>query len=279
MTNPVHPMLQAAAAYLQLGLSIIPLCSTDQKGRCRFHGSDCHSPGKTPLLRWSKYQTQRPTIDKAKTWWKRWPMANIGIITGAISNLVVIDIDRDAAKQHVEDRGPSDTVTALTGKGYHLYFQYPGKAMPNAINLLDGLDIRGDGGYVVAPPSVHLSGQRYRWENVRSRSDWHLSPLPKWLQDTLVPECDAAPTKQATTRTHWFIRSFQSGSEKGTRNDTCAKMAGYLLRYLPNPNVVHAILQEWNQKNHPPLRAEEVRKTVYSIWKTARRKKTMRRTG
>ncbi|MER3407680.1 MAG: DNA primase, partial [Nitrososphaera sp.] len=101
--------------------------------------------------------------------------------TGAVSGLVVLDVDGN------DDVGRPfpDTPTARTRSGHHWYFAHPGGQVPNAVRLLPGLDVRGDGGYVVAPPSEHPSGQRYTW--VEGRSPWNLppAPLPDWLRELL----------------------------------------------------------------------------------------------
>jgi hypothetical protein len=124
-----------------------------------------------------------------REWWRRWPTANIGIATGAPSGLVVVDVDlpkggRESLRA-MKDSGrrlPS-TLTACTGGGgLHLFYAGPQLArVPNAVGRLPGggerlpgIDVRGDGGYVVAPPSVHASGTRYRWRGGT------LAPLPAW---------------------------------------------------------------------------------------------------
>lgn len=117
------------------------------------------------------------TTDAAqiKAWWQKYPNANIGLATGSVSqNVFVIDLDID------EDRGIDgyhsledwqrehgdfpETWTAITGRGgYHLYYRGNGK-IKNRAGIIDGVDIRGNGGYVVAPPSIHKNGNRYEWE-------------------------------------------------------------------------------------------------------------------
>jgi hypothetical protein len=120
-----------------------------------------------------------------ETWWARWPEANVGIRTGPI---VVIDEDRAGALQELAATLGHElprTRTARTGVGRHYYFTQPNgfRVRNTAGKLAPGIDTRGDGGYVVAPPSVHPSGAAYEWED---ESD--PAPLPHWIADLLRPE-------------------------------------------------------------------------------------------
>ena len=111
---------------------------------------------KVPIIKWKEYQNRLPTEAEVREWFTTWPHANIGIVTGAISNLVVFDLDSEDAVQYADDRGGfPDTVKVNTGKGYHIYSRHPGFEIRNSVNKRLDLDIRADGGYVVAPPA-HL---------------------------------------------------------------------------------------------------------------------------
>lgn len=151
-------MYDAAIEYAKKGFAVFPLKYRD----------------KVPLTR---NGCKDATTDAAqiKSWWQKYPNANIGLATGAVSqNVFVIDLDID------EDRGIDgyhsledwqrehgdfpETWTAITGRGgYHLYYRGNGK-IKNRAGIIDGVDIRGNGGYVVAPPSIHKNGNRYEWE-------------------------------------------------------------------------------------------------------------------
>src|SRR5207245_8411583 len=111
-----------------------------------------------------------------------WPNANIGIATGPDSGLVVLDVDCP----EILNGWQSDTLTAETGKGQHFYFALNGTAVKNSVRKLgDGLDLRGDGGYVVAPPSRHASGVTYTWRDF----DREPQPAPTWIvQPNPIPE-------------------------------------------------------------------------------------------
>lgn len=121
--------------------------------------------GKRPLLPWLEFQRRRATPAEIDRWFGRWPRANVAIVTGALSGLVVLDVDprhggAESLAQLEIDHGPlARTVEATTGGGgRHLYFEHPGGQVSNRAALAPGLDLRGDGGCVVAPPSESALG-------------------------------------------------------------------------------------------------------------------------
>jgi len=145
-------LLTAALSYQRQGFSVISIQPREKK----------------PLVHWEPYQKQRTTEEEIKVWWSKWPDANVGIVTGAISSLVVIDLDtldaKNKLKETVSDFDFTTVPRSRTGKGWQLFFKHPGVPIPNRAGIIPGLDVRGDGGYVVAPPSIHPNGKQYRWE-------------------------------------------------------------------------------------------------------------------
>lgn len=152
-----------AWSYAQRGWSPIPL---QPKKKEPFPG--------IPL---KPYMREKPaTMQKISAWGRRWPDANIGLATGKISGFFVLDCDSLEAVKLVRERGIPDTLSAMTGKGAHFYFAYPDFSVCNRTGILPGVDIRGDGGYVVAPPSIHPSGKIYQWGLGET-----IAPAPEWL--------------------------------------------------------------------------------------------------
>ncbi len=142
--------------------------------------------GKIPLLKgWQK----KASIDQdvVMQWFKQWPRANLGLLTGSDSNLLVLDVDGlDGAKSLAGldlPKGPS----VLTARGYHYYFRFP-EALNNVpttrTGLLPGIDTRGCGGFIVAPPSVHATGHKYTWIELLNDA---LPDAPSWLINLLRP--------------------------------------------------------------------------------------------
>ena len=127
----------------------------------------CAPRGKVPLT--AHGLKDASTDEKQLTdWWDRWPSANIGVATGAESGFFVLDVDGKDGNESLatleREHGPlPTTVEAKTGGGgRHLLFKHPGQAVKNSAGRLGpGLDVRGDGGYIVAPSSIHPTGKSY----------------------------------------------------------------------------------------------------------------------
>ena len=159
---------------------------------------------KRPMILWTEFQTRHPTVEEVTTWFSKWPDANIGIVTGKISNLVVFDLDSEHAVQYAEDEGGfPDTVKVKTGKGYHVYVQHPGFEVRNDVEKELDIDIRGDGGYAAAPPSIHGSGRQYEWEEGLSIFEIDPAPCEPWMIDYLkdVTESASKPAKRKVSQT------------------------------------------------------------------------------
>src|SRR5262245_4186603 len=118
---------------------------------------------KKPLVEWKPFQDRLPTEEEVKAWWQRWPQANIGMATGQLSGLVVIDCDsEDAARRFIETYPEAArTLQVRTGRGRHFYFQWAEDIRNSAGLLGPGIDVRGEGGFVVLPPSIHMNGEPY----------------------------------------------------------------------------------------------------------------------
>ncbi len=222
------PTLQQAIDLTRLGLSIIPI----------------EPRGKRPLVRWQDYQQRRLTEAELTAHCRRRPDANIGIITGRISDVFVLDVDGDAGATTLAAltarNGPlPPTWRVSTGKGAHWYFWMPaGRACRNTAGRLGpGLDTRGEGGYVVAPPSIHPSGRLYQWAPGRSTRETELADAPTWLLDLLDRPKPAAPQAAAELPAgigpeHPYIRRAVEGelnrildATEGTRNHALNRAA------------------------------------------------------
>ena len=180
------PMLFEALRLAERGWPVLA-CHTVGSG-CSCRQPDCSSPGKHPRTRNGLNDaTTEPA--RLEEWFRRWPRSNIAVHTGEESGLVVIDVD--PGHGGVESMGrlvgangrPPRGLRVRTGSGgWHLYFAHPGGTVRNSVGALgDGIDVRADGGYVIVPPSIHVSGDRYLWD---SGTD-DLPDLPNWL---VVPE-------------------------------------------------------------------------------------------
>jgi hypothetical protein len=241
--------MKAALDYGRLGWAVIPI----------------EPRGKRPLVRWQVYQHRLPDATEVAEWFRRWPDANIAVVTGIVSGVVVLDLDprhgAGASLQELERKhgSISSTVEARTGGGgRHLYFAHPREMLHNRVGLAPGVDLRGDGGYVVAPPSVHASGESYRWE--RSPAVCPLASLPDWLSGASDEQ-----SRGGHPLSHWR-RLLREGVAEGERNNSIASLAGHLLWHGVDPDVTTELLLAWNASRcRPPLEPEEVARTVTSI--------------
>ena len=165
--------LDAALGYLKRGWAVVPASER----------------AKRPIVRWQRYQHEMPTEKQLIGWYERWPQANLAVVTGRISGIVVVDIDprhggaESLAMMEARHGALPETVESVTGGGgRHVYFAYPGREVRNRVGLAPGIDMRGDGGCIIVPPSVHPSGKRYRWKPGHAPGQLKLAPLPVWLE-------------------------------------------------------------------------------------------------
>jgi hypothetical protein len=119
---------------------------------------------KKPLIPWQEYQTRRPTQDEVNGWWLKYPQANVGIVTGKVSGVVVLDVDDPS--QDISTLIPDSLIapTCQTPRGgHHIYFKAPDEPIGNATGIIPHVDFRGDGGFVVTAPSTNGTGKEYAW--------------------------------------------------------------------------------------------------------------------
>lgn len=152
-------ILQTALQYLTKSYSVIPVKSN-----------------KKPFIQWEEFQQRHPTQDEVREWWKKWPSANIAIVTGKVSGICVIDIDEEGGFEAIQNYIPDSLIipTSKTPKGgQHLYFKMPEQSIGNNSRILPGCDFRGEGGYIIAPPS-----KGYTWLNGLSLDEAEPPSMP-----------------------------------------------------------------------------------------------------
>jgi hypothetical protein len=262
--------LAAALGYVDRGWRVLPLHAIiNGSCTCR-RKANCKHAGKHPR---TLHGLKDASGDQAalEAWWRRWPTANVGIATGMASGFDVLDIDPrhhgNETLAELERRyGPlPTTVMAHTGGGgEHLLFAHTDGIGSSTTKLGPGLDTRGDGGLVVAPPSLHVSGRRYAWDADRHPDAVALAALPDWLVDLLAP-----PTKQngdapRTEPAEWAAL-FADGAEDGARNVTATRLVGYLLNRRIDPVVALEIMRLWAARCRPPLEDDELCCIIASI--------------
>lgn len=211
---------------------------------------------KIPFVKW----TEVATCDVAMLngWFDNYPDANIGIACGQRSGIIVLDVDAghggyDSLTKLIDKYGalPQTTVSKTGSGGEHIFFKHPGIEIRNSTGKLGpGLDIRGDGGYVVAPPSIHPNGNIYEWT-----TDYELADMPEWMIEVLreVPKPE--------------VKNVTPGEVvEGGRNDYLTKMAGAMRRKGFSEDAIFSALQIDNrEKCRPPLTDGEVLQISKSV--------------
>src|SRR3989344_7328114 len=135
--NNMNELLSSALEYLSHGFSVIPVS------------------GKTPLVEWTEFQNRKPAKEEVTKWFSELNPTGIGIITGKISGIIVVDIEKDGSTEDL----PETVKVKTGGSGFHYYYRYTGISIKNSVKKIrDNTDIRSDGGYVIAPPSIHPNG-------------------------------------------------------------------------------------------------------------------------
>ncbi len=279
-------MLEEAIGYLGRGWSVVPGHTVGDDG-CSCRQLDCDRPGKHPRVRWADFQLRLATENELRYWWTRWPESNVIVITGEISGIVAVDIDPrhggDEAWAAWCRRAPMPrTPTSLTGgSGQHLIFQHPSLEVRNTINMLSpgkgedgkaresGVDFRGDGGYIVAPPSRHSSGRTYEWDTDAHIDDLPPPPMPPELID-LVHRRLRMPGSEGMRHQTLNIEGLLMGNEtidSGSRNDTLTRICGYFATQCQSESVLMHLVMSVNEKAcDDPLGEREVRRIVHSIY-------------
>ena len=239
-------LLDAAIDYASRGLAVFPLKPRD----------------KSPITAHGVHEATT-NFDQINKWWSRYPNANIGIACGKVSGgLLVVDLDRkpngvdglDSLNEWERENGElPETVRSITGSdGNHLLYRIDG-TNKNRVNLLPGVDIRSDGGYIVAPPSIHPNGNRYEWEY--DPEEYEVAHGDEVLERLL--------NYGKKDKVENFTLPDKVG--KGQRNDTMYKLACSLqARNLPDAVIRTSMSAANSEMCEPPLTAAELDKIVES---------------
>jgi len=255
-----NPFLEAALEHARRGWAVFPLHSPEDQQRCSCGDTECRSPGKHPRTQHGlkDASTNESTI---RGWWERWPNANVGVLTGRASGLVVLDVDpRHGGEQslaELEDQFgllPCTLIVRTGGGGRHLYFTHTGGLIRSRAGFRGGLDFKSDGGSVVAPPSRHASGNQY----VVLTPGVLPALIPVWLFELVgsAPPVSAGGRSEPSDPKH----------REGQRNSVLTSIAGSMRRRGMSAEAIEAgLLAENSARCDPPLADEEVRSIARSV--------------
>lgn len=235
------PMVnELATEYVDSGWSILPV-RPDEK--------------RPYMTNWLQYTKTRATRSMVDGWFCNLSGAGVGVVTGRVSNMVVLDVENDCPYpiSDLLKKYPTQMVSRTGSGGYHLFYQYPTSviSVSNRVRIFDGADLRADGGFIVLPPTMHACGNRYEWVK--------RGPLGAFPMELL--DVQSRPKMDGDG---WITEALRGVSEGG-RNDACARLAGYFFKKGMNSDIVEALLLEWNERNEPPMPVREIRTTIKSI--------------
>jgi hypothetical protein len=226
----------AALFYARHGIPVLPVHTPAAGGGCSCGSSSCDRPGKHPRLRHGLTEASTDPR-RIETWWARWPDANVGLRTGV--RMDVADVDSTEGRhglRHALGGAMPDGPAVRTGGGWHFWFRTTGYG--NRVRLLPGVDWRGAGGYVVAPPSRHARGTDYVWVRPPRAA---LPEAPDVLLDLIAgpPPPHAAGGPVAIARPDRYAEvALEAETDRvarapvGTRNDTLNRAAFALGRLV-----------------------------------------------
>jgi hypothetical protein len=248
-------MHAAALQLAQKGLAIFP----------------CQPRGKQPACD-TGLHAATTDIERIDRWWHAVPNLNIGIATGAVSGIFVLDIDGEDGegsllKLESEHGALPPTIEVVTGKGRHCYFRTGKRKISNSVGQLGvGLDVRGDGGYVIAPPSIHPSGRTYAWSVDTTRD---FADAPGWLIAMVTAAKSGSTGKAGKPLEHWHT-VLTEPIHNGQRNATLASICGKLLHMGVNDAfLLYDLIMCVNlARCEQPLSVSEVETVVISMVRT-----------
>lgn len=260
----------AALEYARRGWWVFPVHTPAPGGGCSCRNRDCTNPGKHPRTR-NGLNDATVNLDRIASWWEMYPNANIGIACGP-SGLVVIDVDPrhggdESWRDVVGKLGDHlrDTCIAQTGGGgeHYLYTCPPAETVTSFANsdkftgpLGAGVDVRAQGGYIVAPPSIHASGALYQWEDDREPV-----VLPFALLERLHGPRNNANLKLESTA------DILAGVSEGARDYTLFRLAARLRAVDIPLAVAYSLIEQAATNCSPPFPLAEARKKVESAYR------------
>jgi bifunctional DNA primase/polymerase-like protein/AAA domain-containing protein/primase-like protein len=257
-------LLDAALQYAAWRWRVFPLHTPSPGGGCSCGRPTCTDQGKHPRTRNGCHDASTEEA-RIHQWWTMAPVANIGIACGQTSGIWVLDIDGEEGAESLRELErkhghlPPAPVCLTGGGGAHVYFRYS-TGIVNQAKARPGLDWRTDGGYVVAPPSLHRSGRPYDWEVSAHPEDVSLREAPDWLLDI------ARKPRRKFTASAPSAPPIPERIKSGGRNSTLTSLAGSMRRRgMTEAAICAALIVANDEQCEPPLPLAEVRKIARNV--------------
>jgi len=265
----MNEMLEWALKYADAGMSVIPVSSS-----------------KIPLIKWEPYQKKRATKEEIEAWFKKYPDANVGVITGSISGVAVIDIDEPNLKNKTLDAIEmlaSPPIVSTPRGGKHQWFAYPETEVRNTTGLFPKVDFRGEGGYVVVPPSKNGNGKAYKWN--KSIFEMDMPTLPNSIINILKGQSFNNREMPINTQENQDVNSCKhhvsmlTTADKclqllteGRRDDDLFHIANCLVKGGAKDGEIMQIIEILAKNCQPPFPIKEVYEKIHSALNRTERK-------
>ena len=222
---------------------------------------------KRPRIAWKEFQNRTATESEIDGWWGEEPAGNVGVVTGR--GYCVVDADSAEAAAWIDAHLPRTPWRVKTGRGWHFYYSanWRGK---NIVNEKGKVDIRGVGGYVVAPPSIHENGHVYTWHREPGTEGWGVDDLPPLTRDNVSAiEALGVPdfSKTGFDLSSVQVKTNPTPVSVGGRNNAAASLVGQWLNEGLDQSQIWEKLSDWNQSNPEPLPDSEIATVMRSIQK------------
>lgn len=229
-------------------------------------------PDKKPFIKWQEYQKRLPTEAEVKQWWLKYPDANVGVITGLVSGIAVIDIDDlREGKKALEELIPDSLefpISKTPSGGEHWWFACQDGVLSNNARIVKGCDLRANGGYVVAPPSLTPKGA-YKWTRGVNPTNIALNYLPStylaFLKKNALSFKDTNSLYKENTKTNGV---YKGGAtlffEKGKRDDSLFRVANLLTKAKASESEKRQVLEILAKNCNPPFPLDELSSKILS---------------
>jgi hypothetical protein len=256
-------LLDWALEYARHGWAVLPIYGATNGACTCARGVDCNSKGKHPRVK-GGFKAATTDETAVRSYWSNWPDANVGIATGRVSGIWVLDIDPRHGGDKSLDRLEAEfstldhvAVVHTGGGGTHYYFAMPEDSVKSCSGVRQGIDVRGDGGYIVAPPSTHVSGRNYFWNAQEGEAS--LLRAPAWLEDLVLTPRPRMEERVDAATGHDDHALLSRQIPQGRRSDMLLSLAGKLRAVRIDQPMIEALLHDASQARCiPPLDDLEV---------------------
>ena len=255
--KPLKSLLDCALHYLRQGLSVLPARGNEKR----------------PIIPWKEFQSRLPTEDEVCKWFAQYPTAGMGILTGATSGVLVLDVDpRNGGVESLNAMLTSGELSESDLKGpqvrtqsggSHSWFAYPKGfgPFPNVQGIRPGIDLKGDGGFVMAPPST-VPGTNRRWE-WGMELDGELPDAP----ETLLTLWTANVRSTGSGLSENELAELMQPQAEGKRTDALVRLVGHFVAKGESKSMIMSIAKTWNAQNEPPIEDRELEQQVSGMLK------------